>query len=281
VKDRKSAPLVSVIIPTCNSKRTIRQCLQSIRRQTYKRIETIVIDRYSTDGTTQIARQFKAKMLSLNTERSAAKNLGAKKASGDFILFTDSDMDLSPEIIEECVKLCVEKHFDAIAIPEITVAKGFLAKCRKLERELYDNDPNFFLMPRFFKKDAFLNVHGFDEELICGEDFDLARRYEKQGYRIGIAASPIMHLEGKLFFKKIVLKSHYYGKSFTSFFSKEPTLAMRGYCPTRFAWNIKRLLEEPVCLVGLVTIKTFEFIAYLTGIFANAVERTSFVRDRK
>jgi len=255
--------------------------LRSIKSQSYKRIEIIIVDRHSVDGTTRIARHFKAKVLSLDSERSAAKNFGAKKASGDFVLFIDSDIDLNPEIVEECVELCVEKNFDAVAIPEITIANGFLAECRKLERELYHDDPNLFLMPRFFRKGSFFDVYGFDEALISGEDFDLARRYERQGYRIGMALSSIKHLEGNLPLKKIVLKAHYYGKSFISFFSKEPTLVLRGYCPTRFAWNIKRLLEHPGCLLGLATIKLFEYIAYLTGIFADALGRTPLIWERK
>lgn len=277
---RKPAPLVSIIIPTYNSQRTIRQCLQSVKNQTYKNIETIIVDRYSVDETRQIALQFKAKVLSLNSERSAARNHGVRNAKGEFVLFIDSDMDLGDQVVDECVKLCVGKNLDAVAIPEITVANGFLAKCRSIERELYDNTPNFFVMPRFFRKEAFLNVHGFDEKLVSGEDFDLARRYEKQGHPIGMATSHVKHHEGKLLLKSIVLKAHYYGKSFTSFFSKAPTLVLRGYCPTRFAWNIRRLLEQPVCLGGLAIIKTFEYMAYLTGIVAGAFERTPLTGDR-
>jgi len=279
VKKHKATPLVSVIIPTYNSQKTIRQCLQSVEKQTYKRIETIVVDRYSVDGTTQIAKQFKAKVFSLNCERSTAKNFGIKKAYGDFILLLDSDMELNPKTIEECVSLCEEKNFDAVVIPETTVAYGFLGKCRKLERDLYNHDPNFFLMPRFFRKKLLLDTFGFDEKLVCGEDFDLARRYEKQGYRIGIADSQIKHLEGYVSLKKAVLKAYYYGKNITSLFSKEPTLALREYCPTRFVFNIKQLLEKPTYMVGLAALKLFEYTAYSIGIFADVLGVTRIARE--
>jgi glycosyltransferase involved in cell wall biosynthesis len=248
--------------------------LQSVEKQVYSRLETIVIDKYSTDDTQRIARQHQAKLFQQNSERSAAKNFGAKKAKGDFLLFADSDMNLDPKIVEECVQLCREKGFDAAVIPEVTVADNFLARCRKLERELYDNDPNFFLMPRFFKRQTFLDVQGFDETLVCGEDFDFARRYEKRGYHIGTVTSQIRHLEGNLPLRKIVLKAHYYGKSLRSFVSKEPALILRGYCPTRFAWNIRSLLKHPSYSVGLAMIKLFEYAAYLTGIFAEILGRT-------
>jgi glycosyltransferase involved in cell wall biosynthesis len=274
VKNPGALPLVSVVIPTFNARKTIGQCLQSVEKQTYSKLETIVVDRYSPDDTQQIVKQHQAKLFIQNSERSAAKDFGAEKAKGHFLLFVDSDMDLDPKIVEECVELCLEKGFSAAVIPEVTVADNFLAKCRKLERELYDNDPNFFLMPRFFERRSFFDVGGFDETLVCGEDFDLARRCEKRGYRIGTAMSQIRHLEGNLPLRKIVLKAHYYGKSLRSFVSKEPTLLLRGYCPTRFVWNIRSLLKHPAYSVGLAMIKLLEYTAYLAGIFTDALGRT-------
>jgi glycosyltransferase involved in cell wall biosynthesis len=244
-------------------------------------VEKIVVDRHSEDETVQIAKHFGAKLFDVSLERSTAKNLGARQASGDFLLFADSDMELHPKTIEECVGLCLERDFDAIAIPLTTIAFGFLANCRKLEVELYADDPNSSLMPRFFARKTLLSIDGFDESLVCGEDYDLARRYEKQGYAIGMATFPIKHLEGRLSLKGIVLKAHYYGKTIVPLFSKEPTLALRGYCPTRFAWNARRLLRQPACLAGISMIKLCEYVAYVTGVFTDVLSRNPIIRDRK
>jgi len=279
VRNLKQLPLVSIIIPTHNSERTLRECLQSIRMQTYRRVETIVVDNFSTEKTVHIAGQFKATILSSKSERSAARNLGAAKAIGDFLLFIDSDMKLCTSTIEESLRLCLEKDLGAVAIPEKTVATGFLGRCRKLERELYDSDPNSYLMPRLFSKEAFLAVEGFDERLNCGEDFDLARRLESQGYEIGLTKSTIDHLEGSLSLRKAVLKAHSYGRKVVPFFSKEPTLALKEYCPTRFAWNIKRLLNQPTCLLGLAMLKLFEYIAYFIGILSALIAEMRLVRN--
>ncbi|MEM3641040.1 MAG: glycosyltransferase family A protein [Candidatus Bathyarchaeia archaeon] len=279
MKKRNSMPLVSVIIPTRNSQRTISQCLKSIENQTYKKTETIVIDRYSTDETVQTALQFKAKVFTLNCERSAAKNLGVKKANGEFVFFLDSDMELNPKTVEECVSLCQDGRFDAIAIPEVTVADGFLGKCRRLERDLYNYDPNSSLMPRFFRKETFLSISGFDEKLVCGEDFDLARRYENQGYQVGVAKVQIKHLEGRVSLRKVVLKAYYYGRNLVPFFSRKPALALREYCPTRFVFNIKRLLQKPKFMVGLATLKLFEYIAYSIGILSDMLIKALPIRE--
>jgi glycosyltransferase involved in cell wall biosynthesis len=247
--------------------------------QTYRNTETIIIDRHSRDKTQQLAKRFNAKTFLITHERSAAKNLGAQEARGDYLLFLDSDMELHPKTLEECVNLCAAKGFDAVNIPLRAHATSFLATCRKIDRGLHDYDPNFFLMPRFFRKETFLSVHGFDEELVCGEDFDLARRYEKQGYKIGTASLPIKHFEGQPSLKKIIMKDYYYGKSLIPFFSKEPKLALRGYCPTRFVWNTKRLLKQPIYFVGITVVKLVEYAAYLTGIFAYALDGARFMRE--
>ncbi|MGQ9545277.1 MAG: glycosyltransferase family 2 protein [Candidatus Bathycorpusculaceae bacterium] len=88
----KKTPLVSVIIPTYNSQKTIKQCLESIVKQTYKKIEILVVDCYSIDETKRIAEKFRAKVFLLKCKRSEAKNYAAQKADGEFLLFVDSDM---------------------------------------------------------------------------------------------------------------------------------------------------------------------------------------------
>jgi glycosyltransferase involved in cell wall biosynthesis len=51
-------PLVSIIIPTKNSARTLAACLESCRSQTYENIEIIVVDNFSSDMTPEIAKQY-------------------------------------------------------------------------------------------------------------------------------------------------------------------------------------------------------------------------------
>ena len=101
-------PLVSVVIPTYNSQRTIGICLKSVREQTYSSIEVIVMDKNSSDRTSKIAESYGAKIFKLNSERTEAKNFGVKKALGEYVCFIDSDMELTPNVIEECVNL-IEK----------------------------------------------------------------------------------------------------------------------------------------------------------------------------
>src|SRR5690348_8458875 len=87
-------PLVSVIIATFNSSRTIAKTLQSIRSQSYpqKYIEILIVDGGSTDNTLKQAKQYKAKIIkNTNVEPVFAKYLGYKHAKGKYIMYVDHD----------------------------------------------------------------------------------------------------------------------------------------------------------------------------------------------
>jgi glycosyltransferase involved in cell wall biosynthesis len=73
-------PLVSIIIPTKNSAEFLEQCLISIKNQSYKNIEIIVVDNFSKDSTREIAKRYGATIYLKGPERSAQRNYAAKKA---------------------------------------------------------------------------------------------------------------------------------------------------------------------------------------------------------
>jgi glycosyltransferase involved in cell wall biosynthesis len=83
----KLNPLVSVIITTKNSEKYIKECLYSIKKQSYKKIESIVVDNNSIDHTKEIAEKYTKSIYNKGPERSAQRNFGAKKTKGDFLLF--------------------------------------------------------------------------------------------------------------------------------------------------------------------------------------------------
>src|SRR5947209_7391463 len=95
--------LVSVIVPTRNSDRTLRECLTSVRAQSYESVEVIVIDNRSSDQTLRIARENADLVDIWGPERSAQRNRGAALARGEFLLFVDSDMTLTTQVVGDCV----------------------------------------------------------------------------------------------------------------------------------------------------------------------------------
>ena len=232
----------------------------------------IVVDGYSSDGTVGIAKKFNAKVYLVTSERSVGKNYGAANTHGSFLLFLDSDMELTPKVVEECVHVCFRKGIDAVVIPQLSIAKGFLAECRKAERSLLTGD-KLFEIPRFFKKEVFLKIGGFDKDLILGEDADLRERMERSGLKAARIKAEVRHHEGDLSFTRIALKALYYGKSFPFLIRKNLSLAINKAIPARFVHlrNMKPLFQHPTLLMGLIFIKLLEYIAYIIGILSTTL----------
>lgn len=270
-KERSSiTPMVSVIIPTFNSEESILRCLQSIENQTYSDVEVIVVDRRSRDETVKIAKDHNARVFVMASERSAARNFGVANARGLFIFFVDSDMELASDVINKCVVACQKRGADAVVIPEVSVTYGFFSECRRIEKTFYVGN-RFFDVPRFFRKEIFLNIGGFDETLVLGEDADLYARMESLNYKTETIGARIKHYEGDLSLRQTVLKAHRYGRSLPSFARKNPSLIVKKYSSIPSVWirNFGLLLRHPIHFIGLVFLKLVEYIAYLTGVFAH------------
>jgi glycosyltransferase involved in cell wall biosynthesis len=259
-------PLVSVIIPTKNSGTTIGKCLRSIRNQTYTNFEIVVIDSFSTDKTRKIAENYGAKIILINAKRSKARNVGARKANGEVIVFIDSDMELDSNVIAECINK-IRQRYHAVIIPEVSVGQGFWAKCKALEKSCYIGDDTIEAA-RVFKREVFEAVNGYDEELEAGEDWDLNQRVRKAGFRIGRVYALIRHHEGKLSLREIMRKKYYYGKTLEKYKNKHPReskVQLRVIRPA-FIRNWKKLVREPVVFFGMIFMKFCEFIAGGMGI---------------
>lgn len=89
-------PTISVITPTFNSKKTIAQCLESVRNQNYpqEKIEIIIADGGSTDNTKEIIKDFKVKLITIDPKKQNVefnKSTAIQKAEGELLLMLDHD----------------------------------------------------------------------------------------------------------------------------------------------------------------------------------------------
>jgi glycosyltransferase involved in cell wall biosynthesis len=204
-------PLVSVIIPTKNSSRTLETCLESIKNQTYKNIELIVVDNNSSDNTKEIAKKYTDKVFNYGPERSAQRNFGAKQTNGEYLLIHDSDIYFNVNSIKECVELSGVENCDAIVLPEQSIGIGFWVKVKAFERSFYvEND--LIEAPRFFKRVVYEKLGGYDEDMTGPEDWDLGIRITNDGYKIGRAKFFLQHDEGKINLFGSSKKKRYYAK---------------------------------------------------------------------
>src|SRR5574341_362446 len=98
-------PLVSVNIRTYNSDKTLGETLQSVINQSYKNIEIVVSDGFSTDRSVEIAKKYGTR-INYAQKLGDARRQNYEKSRGTYILSLDSDQILDRKLIETCVQLC-------------------------------------------------------------------------------------------------------------------------------------------------------------------------------
>ena len=128
---------VSVILPSLNVKKYIRECIDSVIHQTLKEIEVIFVDAGSTDGTLEILEEYSSKDDRITLMRSDKKsygyqvNLGIKQARGKYIGIVETDDFIDPKMYEELynVDLGNQKHD---AYEDATITMGIYKKFKEI-----------------------------------------------------------------------------------------------------------------------------------------------------
>jgi len=115
---QRDLPLISVIIATYRSQKTIESCIRSLLDQSYPNVEVIIVDARNYDVKEKelckkIIKKYPVKYFEDGPERSIQRNRGIKEAKGGYILILDQDMYLSNDVINECFQQFKKKtlHF--------------------------------------------------------------------------------------------------------------------------------------------------------------------------
>jgi len=269
-------PLVSVIIPTFNSEGTIGKCLESIKNQTYKNVEIIVVDKNSNDKTVEIAKRYGVRVFVVDAkERSEQKNFGARKAKGKYILFVDSDMELTPKVVEECYVKINSKNVGGVIIPERSIGNSFWVKVRDFERSFYNGTE--IESARFFKASLVKRVGGFDEDMVFFEESTLPQKIERLGYNVKVRInSEILHYEENFSLFKWLKKKYYYGKTAFTYRKKYRKYANKQtslfYRFSIFLSN-KKFYSKPMLALGVICLKKLEFFSAGLGFLVSKVRK--------
>ena len=141
---------ISVIIPTLNSEATLEICLASIARQTYPRdkIEIILADAHSTDRTRDIGRKFGANILDDNGKNmEEGKRLALQHATGEFIVFVDSDNEITHADYLELAVQALKDNPQALGVEGYYPASPKMSSfCAYTTALLHISDPICWLM---------------------------------------------------------------------------------------------------------------------------------------
>lgn len=257
---------VTVVVPTRNNIRTIEACLRSVTEQTHPRVELIVVDNHSTDGTPQVAEPFADHVITAGPERSAQRNTGIEAATGEWVLWLDSDMILPPRTIALALDTAHATGATGIALPERTIGDGFWTACRALERECYLDDP-WLHNPRLVRRDYLLGDGAFHTDMSGPEDADLRMKMRDSGAGIELAPIIIDHDEGRLTVRDVMSKRYYYGRSIPVFADEhEGAVGAQGKAVLRsYVRNHRRLVQDPAHAVGMVALRAMEAGGYALG----------------
>jgi len=208
-------PTVTVVVPSYNSEKTIKQSVQSFLNSSYLPKEIIIVNDGSIDKTEEVARsitsdlvEIKVITLEQNSGPAKARNIGVDISTGDIICFAESDGIYSKNYL----KYCIEK---LIKTKEPAFAGGGLRICWT-KNETWTNfwnavfEGRWWLLksgsikPRggwvFYRKDLKL-IGGYNELLREGEDTELTYRLTEIGYiNLWIPNVYFIHMEPQSFY---------------------------------------------------------------------------------
>lgn len=194
---------VSIIIPIKGNV-NLKPLLVSIK---YLRYEVIIVG--DNAGDIDLNKPC-INFIKSNENRSEARNIGAKHAKFEILLFLDGDMELSDRFIDGAFNYISE--FDALIFPEITLGNTIISIGRRFERiGLYKS--LCFEAPRMIRKSVFSNINGYNKDLNAFEDLDLTRKLLNNNFKIGWSDNIIFHHEEDVNFRDYVKKRIYYTKT--------------------------------------------------------------------
>jgi len=272
VKTVLDKPIVSIIIPTKNSAKTLATCLDSIINQSYINIEIIIIDNHSTDNTLDIARKYTNAVYTFGPERSFQINYGVQTASGKYIYRVDSDFALERSVIDEAVSMAESNGYGAIIIHNTSdPTVSFWAKVRKFERDMYDSGfDELKIAVRFVRKDVFASVGGFDTRMISGEDYDLHNRIVGK-YSVGRINAKEVHLGEYKSLREVAKINYFYGKNTGLFLKIHKSRGFRQVSPFRKVYlrNYKQFLRHPILSLGFTVYQTVKYSSAAIGLLVS------------
>jgi glycosyltransferase involved in cell wall biosynthesis len=179
-------PLVSVIIPAFNAEGFLAEAIESVLAQTYKPVETIVIDDGSADRTAEIAARYEEIVLLRQENRGApaARNAAVAVSRGELLAFHDADDAMLPERLSVqvehlqanpdagCVLASQELVFeDGAELPSWLPGADPLFD--RLGAGIASETPDIYTVTMVMSRELFDSVGGFDEAMAPVEDVDI------------------------------------------------------------------------------------------------------------
>ena len=183
---------ISIVIPTYNEEGYIKRLLESIAKQTVQPYEVIIVDSFSQDKTCRDIANFVGRLpltcMSVGRGIGLARNVGAHAATGDVLLFLDSDVELQPNFLHDAGWEFEHRHLDLASAhfyfdPSLSKVDRLGAKAVSLYHASfqYSKNPMGSGFCIFAKKEWHKRIHGFNESFRHSEDHDYVKRAVEGG----------------------------------------------------------------------------------------------------
>ena len=112
-------PQISIIVPTLNEEKNIKNFLYSLEKQTSTSFETIIVDGGSVDNTVSLANKRAKVIIKKGLREFPSRNLGAKTANGEILLFTCADVTFPPDLLAKISDKFRDQELVAITGPDV------------------------------------------------------------------------------------------------------------------------------------------------------------------
>lgn len=149
--------VVSIIIPVYNVKKYLEKCITSVQQQSYSKLQIILVDDGSTDGSSVICDYYAKKdnrikvIHKTNGGLSSARNVGLEHATGDFLAFVDSDDYIESDMIERLLEQAIENNVDIVQCGiNYVCEKGNILSKKNCEEYKYET--NSEILEAFFEE---------------------------------------------------------------------------------------------------------------------------------
>jgi glycosyltransferase involved in cell wall biosynthesis len=205
----ENSPRVSIVLPTYNGARYLRQSLDSCLSQTYRNIELIVVDDGSSDQTPQIVNSYEDPRLRYvrhprNKGLPTALNTGFDRATGDYLTWTSDDNMFLPDAVEKMVRFAEAGHH-AFVFCDYYRFTGADTSLGTVRVALPDDPPldkdNYIGYCFLYSREVRDRVGDYDPNTRLAEDYDYWIRISKQ--------FPLTHLNEPLYLTRFHDKSLY------------------------------------------------------------------------
>lgn len=263
-------PFLSIIIPIKQRPNIhfLKQCLLSLKKQTYTSFEILLVTHESSYLQQKIKPFEKALTLRIiagNYTKSEARNAGASYANGKYLLHIDIDYVLRSDALAICIDQ-IKRGAKAVIIHEtIPIDKSVWQQARFLEREIfYDDLP--LSTPQLIEKKLFTQIHGFDERVDGLDDWGLQMKLEQQHIipartaKIATVYEPVHPFE---IFRHRFYKGRFV-KPLQEYYGSLPQVNLRNRLHT-YTRHWRLLVSKPHVTSALIMLKIFDMIPFYLG----------------